>query len=130
MDLPRHEIAFRKRYETLVLDRSLTVVFRPGNRIYPNRRGYKPGEIITARIIEKPGCDERRLAPLFNDHRARVIVSSIEVMSIASLTAMDFEGSSPDVQDICSLQFHLKSIYGYTIDPFDGEVTRIKLEYI
>ena len=35
MDLPRDEMAFRKRYQSLVEGEQLTTVFRPGDRVSP-----------------------------------------------------------------------------------------------
>ena len=130
MELPRNEIAFRKEYEELVLLNALTTVFRPGNRIFPNWRGYKPGEVITARIIEKCGCDEKEIAPLFNHHKIKVQVASIRTHHIDELTAAHFAGSSPDVHDIQSLKDHLAHIYGKPISAYDDEITRIELAYI
>ncbi|GHB03290.1 hypothetical protein GCM10009069_27480 [Algimonas arctica] len=130
MELPRYEIAFRKQYEPLVLNGSLTVVFRPSNRIFPNRRGYILGETISARIIEKIGCDETGFPPIFNDRKIGVTVSSIRVMNLNELTAKDFEGSSPDVHDIHSLERHLENIYKKSMDFFDRKVTKIELSYL
>lgn len=129
MNLPRDEIAFRKQYEPFVLNGSLTVVFRPSNRIFPNRRGYIQGESITARIIEQVGSDEKQIAPVFNHHKVKVTITSIKLMSLDELTAADFEGSSPDVQDIQSLQAHIEAIYQQPMDAFGRLVTRIQLDY-
>lgn len=130
MDLPRDEIAFRKEYECLVLERAITTVFRPGDRIYPNWRGYRLGEAVTARIIERCGCDERQIPPVFNDHKVRVQIAGIGVISVARLAAADFAGSSPDVWDVESLKDHLFYIYGKPVAAFGGVVTRIRLRYL
>lgn len=130
MELPRDEIAFRKKYQDLVLDRSITTVFRPGNRVYPNWRGYRLGEIVTARIIDECGSDELNIPPRFNEHRVQVRIASLDVTSIDSLTSDDFEGSSPDIHDVESLEEHLMYIYRRPIDAFSRKVTRIGLEYL
>ena len=130
MDLPRDEIAFRKEYECLVLERAITTVFRPGNRLYPNWRGYIPGEVVTARIIERAGCDERQIPPVFNDHKVRVRIAAIDVLEIAALAPRHFAGSSPDVHDAGSLKEHLLYIYGRPLAAYGGQVTRIGLEYL
>jgi len=130
MDLPREEMAFRKNYETLVKQRRLTTVFRPGNRLYPNFRGYKPREIITARIIEKPGSDQRKIAPVFNEVRMPVRIAEIHALNIHDLTPADFEGSSPDVQNIHDLINHLEFIYREPLATYDYEVTRIHIKYL
>ena len=130
MELPRNEIAFRKEYENGVLLNTLTTVFRPGNRMYPNWRGYKLGEVVTARIIEKCGCDEKEIPPLFNDHKVKVQISGIETVNIEELQDEDFLGSSDDVHDVESLKEHLAYIYGKPISDYDNKITRINLAYI
>ena len=129
MELPRDEIAFRKEYEGLVLDRTIRTVFRPGNRIYPSWRGYRPGEIVTARIIDRCGSDELAIPPLFNDHRVRVRIAALRYMHIDELTDEDFDGSSPDIFDVASLEEHLLYIYRRPIEAFGRMVTRIGLDY-
>ncbi|MFT5012821.1 MAG: hypothetical protein ACI9HA_001476 [Dinoroseobacter sp.] len=130
MMLPREEMAFRKEYETFVTQRKLTTVFRPGNRIYPNFRGYKPAEIITARVIEKPGCDQDKIAPVFNEIRMPIQIAEIHTLDIQKLTPSHFEGSSPDVQNVHDLINHLEYIYGKKMTAFGHEVTRICFKYL
>jgi hypothetical protein len=130
VELPRDEIAFRKEYQGLVLERTITTVFRPGNRIYPNRRGYRVNEIVTARIIDRVGSDELQIPPLFNEHRVKVRIASLLVTTIDWLRPEDFHGSSPDIFDIPSLEEHLKYIYRRPIEAFDRKVTRIELDYL
>jgi hypothetical protein len=127
--LPRDEMAFRGCYEALLLDRRLTTVFRPGDRIWPNWRGYIAGETVTARVIEQVGCDELRLAPRFNSVRVPIRIQDLEVRDIDSLTGEDFHGSSPDVSDTDSLLAHLFEIYGQPIEAYDRKVTRIRFTY-
>jgi hypothetical protein len=128
--LPRDEMAFRARYRDLLLEHALTTVFRPGDRIYPNWRGYSEGEIVTARIIRMPGCDERGVPPQFDDLRIPIRIRSISVSSIDGLGREAFSGSSPDVFDRASLAAHLHHIYGRPIAAFGNQVTRIAFAYI
>jgi len=130
MELPRDEMAFRKPYEPLLIERSLRTVFRPGNRVYPNWRGYRPGEVVTARVIERVGSDEREIPPTFNETKIRVRIRSIEVLPVDRLDADHFEGSSPDVRDVESLIDHLSAIYCRPIEAYDRQVTRIELDYL
>lgn len=123
-------MAFRKEYETFVTERMLTTVFRPGNRIYPNFRGYKPEEIITARVIEKPGCDQDEIAPVFNDIRMPIQIAEIHTLDIQKLTPLHFEGSSPDIQNVHDLISHLEYIYGTAMNNYGHEVTRICFKYL
>jgi len=130
MNLRRDEIAFRKSYETLVVEQQLTTVFRPGNRLFPNYRGYKREEVVMARIIEKPGCDHREIPPVFSDIRIPVKIADIRSIDISILTPDDFLGSSPDVQNIEQLLIHLERIYQRPISSYENRVTRIHLEYL
>jgi hypothetical protein len=128
--LPRDEMAFRSRYRTLLLARELTTVFRPGDRIYPNWRGYCAGEIVTARIIRLPGSDELGVPPEFDDLRILIRIRSIAVSPIDALDGAAFIGSSPDVKDRASLAEHLHHIYGRPLSAFGNKVTRIAFAYV
>jgi hypothetical protein len=129
--LPRDEMAFRGRYRDLLVRRKLTTVFRPGDRVYPNWRGYCEGEIVTARVIFRPGSDELGVPPEFDDAlRIPIRIGAISVCAIDTLDADAFEGSSPDVHDRDSLVAHLEQIYGRPISAFGNLVTRIRFDYV
>jgi hypothetical protein len=128
--LPRDEMAFRSRYRNLLLRRALTTVFRPGDRVYPNWRGYSEGEIVTARVIAKPGSDELGVAPKFDKLRIRIRITKLLVTTSDRLAHADFKGSSPDVHDAPSLAAHLHGIYGRPLSAFDNQVTRIAFAYL
>lgn len=130
VEMPRDEMAFRRQYEPLLLARTLTTVFRPGNRIWPNWRGYQPGEIVTARVIEQPGSDALGIAPLFTDIRIPIEIVSVTAIEVAALTASHFCGSSFDVHDTESLRAHLAEIYEQPLSAFDDIVTRIAFAYL
>lgn len=128
--LPRDEMAFRARYRELLLARALTTVFRPGDRIYPSWRGYSTGEIVTARIISKPGSDELGVPPKFDDIRIPIRIVGLSVSRLETLGPDAFLGSSPDVCDGPSLAQHLYEIYGRPVNDFGNQVTRIAFVYI
>ena len=128
--LPRDEMAFRKQYEPLLLRRKITAVFRPGNRVHPNRRGYMMGETVTARVIERCGCDRRGVPPLFNEIRVPIKITQLTVFYIDCVKEADFRGCSPDVSDRRSLIDHLLWIYREPIDSFNRTVTRIGFRYL
>ncbi|MFT5924364.1 MAG: hypothetical protein ACI9LE_001363 [Paraglaciecola sp.] len=130
MDLPRDEMAFRKTYETLLVEQQLTTIFRPGNRLYPNYRGYKYQEVVMVRIIEMPGCDKREIAPVFSDMKIPVKINDIRTIDISELTKADFHGSSPDVQNLEQLLVHLEEIYDSPIESYENTVTRIQIQYL
>jgi hypothetical protein len=129
LDMPRDEMAFRRRYEPLLFARTLTTVFRPGNRLWPNWRGYRLNEIVTARVIARPGSDALGIPPEFTATRTRIEIVDIRVLPPEGLTAEDFVGSSPDVHDVASLRIHLLGIYGRPLSAFGDVVTRIQFAY-
>jgi hypothetical protein len=129
LDMPRDEMAFRRRYEPLLFARTLTTVFRPGNRLWPNWRGYRLNEIVTARVIARPGSDALGIPPEFTTTRTRIEIVDIRVLPPEALTAEDFVGSSPDVHDVASLRIHLLGIYGRPLSAFGDVVTRIQFAY-
>ena len=118
LDMPRDEMAFRRRYESLLFARTLTTVFR-----------YRPNEIVTARVIARPGSDALGIPPEFTATRTRIEIVDIRVLSPEALTAEDFVGSSPDVHDVRSLLVHLLGIYGRPLSVFGDVVTRIQFAY-
>ncbi len=130
LELPRDEMAFRLEYEPLMRARTLITVFRPGNRLWPNWRGYQPGEIVTGRVIARPGSDALGIPPQFTPARFPIQIGTINVMAPDALTPDDFFGSSPDVQDVPALLDHLMSIYGKPLSAFDDLVTRITFTYL
>lgn len=130
MDLPRYEMAFRADYEDALCEQSLTTVFRPGNRIFPSWRGYKLGEIITGRVIERCGCDLNNTPPLFKEAKIPLRIAKIEIIQISKLSQKHFDGSSQDVTDLKSLEQHIYKIYNAPLSDYDNTVTRIALEYL
>ena len=130
LELPRDEMAFRKQYQRLLLQRLITTVFRPGDRVYPAWRGYARGETITARVIERPGSDALGVAPVFNHLRLPIRIEAVTLVAVHALTRADFAGSSPDVGDTLSLLRHLADIYRKPIAAFGDVVTRIAFAYL
>jgi hypothetical protein len=129
-DLPRNEMAFRKRYQRLLLTQKITTVFRPGDRLFPSWRGYAPGETIMARVIARVGSDARGVPPLFNKVCLPVRIEDVTVLPAIALGPEDFTGSSPDIFDVGSLLRHLAAIYGQPIEAYGGLVTRIRFAYL
>jgi hypothetical protein len=129
LDLPRDEMAFRRKYQRLLLARKITTVFRPGDRRFPAWRGYAPGEVVTARVIVRVGSDALGVAPVFNAVRIPIRLDEVDVLDAAALRPADFAGSSPDVRDRASLEAHLRGIYGRPLAAWGGRVTRIRFSY-
>lgn len=130
LEMPRDEMAFRDRYEQLLLNRTLTTVFRPGDRRCPNWRGYEVGETVTARVIVQPGSDALGIAPEFSALRIPIRILELDVNDPNALRPLDFVGSSPDVFDQASLLSHLADIYDQPLSAYGDIVTRIHFSYL
>jgi hypothetical protein len=118
-------MAFRKEYEPFLRARSVTTVFRPGDRRFPAWRGYEPGEVVTARVIERVGSDSLGIPPMFSDLRVPIRIEDVQLRAARLLTSDDFAGSTPDIGDVAALCAHLQAIYGKSVDDYGGIVSRI-----
>lgn len=128
--LPRDEMAFRSYYQPLLISQTLTTVFRPGDRSWPNWRSYMVGEIVTARVIRHCGSDALGIAPVFTSIRIPIRILSVRVALVNQLEVADFTGSSPDVADRQGLIDHLLEIYGLPIEDYGSQITRITFAYL
>jgi len=133
LDLPKDEMAFRKIYKDLLESEKITTVFRPGKRDCGDFRGYCPAQIVDAKVLDSIGADWAKVAPKFLEGFLRKIkIKSVEIKTLGALRKEDFSGSSPDVQDIESLIYHLGLIYNLEKGALkhDSVVTKITFEYI
>jgi hypothetical protein len=133
LNLRREEIYFRNIYRDLLEHKKITIVFRPGNRLNGHPKGFHLGETVTLRIIEEIGADWAHLAPKLDSKFAlKAEITSLEAKKLSELKKRDFEGSSPDVQDVDALRYHLGIIYNLSpkeLDP-DAIVTKTSFKYI
>lgn len=84
MYLDRSDMAFREN-EKCCLDEDNIVVYRPGNRMYPETRWYKDGEVIKARVIDKVWDDSKWLPPVFSDEVKLIKIQTVEILDLDSL---------------------------------------------
>lgn len=124
-----NEMAFRKPYQELLLSGGITTVFRPGKRLPDDTRGYRPGQLVTARVIDRLGLDWKFIPPKFVPDIAHCIrISEVYSKDIDSMDRQDFMGSGPDIFDSRSLRYHLGLIYNMDINSLK-EVTVIKFTH-
>ncbi|MBI2062220.1 MAG: hypothetical protein HYT64_00780 [Candidatus Yanofskybacteria bacterium] len=123
-------IGFRMAYRDLVLCRSLTTIFRPDNPKYEGL--YREGSVVEARIIRRPGNEELNIPPEFAPERKKVRVKSLKRLELRDLKPEDFAGSSPDVQTVQGLMYHLGIIYDAPASEYtpSTKLIKIELEYI
>ncbi len=125
-----NQMAFRKPYAELVLDGKLTTVFRPGHRLAGDERGYRPNQMVMARIIDRPGLDWACIEPAFVPEVTRCLrIDQVYVKAVADLELSDFVGSSPDIHDQQSLLYHLGVVYNLSPNEIE-EVTVIKFSFM
>lgn len=130
MKKEKDAIGFRMVYRDLVLSRSLTTIFRPDNPKY--KKLYGAGSVIEGRIIVQPGIARNKIEPKFTNDRIKLRVKSIKRLALKDLKPDDFIGSSPDVQNVLSLIYHLGMIYNIPASDFKPEtkIIKIELEYV
>lgn len=108
----RDEIWFRKIYLNLIQDRKVTTIFRPHKRLCDDHKGFCDGESLKIKIVDKVGADWANvIGQTLPDFEQEVQVTGIVAVPLGSLTAKDFNGSTPDVFDKQSLIYHLGLLY-------------------
>lgn len=125
---PRAYLWFRKQYYPYIEDGSLTTIFRPDDRRPPHPEHLNTGEIVTLKIIEKPGNEAEKICPQLWPQEWKAKVLHLDVHRIDDLMESYFIGSSPDVKNPTQLREQLSAIYGKAPYEFDI-VTRIILRY-
>ncbi len=132
LSLNPNEMAIRKIYWPLVIKEQITAFFRPGVRLCTDYRGYCEKQTITLKCIKQLGSDQLGIPPQFSESKQiKVIINRIYSKKISELTKNDFQGSSPDIQSITNLKFHLGLIYNLDLNELTDEsyVTIIKINY-
>lgn len=126
---PRDELWIRKVYEPEVVDGTLTRIFKPDNRLYPNTKGFNINEKVKVKIVEIPGNDKTRCMPIVNKNYRMATINNMIVTDINSLRKKDFIGASKDVYDAKSLRYNLGLLYDKTPESFD-KITIIDIKYL
>lgn len=129
----RDEIAFRKIYAELVQSHQVTTIFRPGQRLCHDPKGYCKGEIVTLRVVKQVGADWAGVpGELYDDIGEKVKILNVSCKPLGSLTSSDFAGSTPDVYDRQSLKYHLGALYNLFPGELgdDATVTRTTFRYV
>ncbi|MBI1272183.1 hypothetical protein GC174_17280 [bacterium] len=132
---PKNAIWIRKFYQTLLEDRSLTTIFRPGRRLLEENhpKALAVGEETCLRIIDKVGADWAEIPGiLLPEPVYPVVIKAVTVKRLKGLLPEDFEGSSPDVQDLSGLKLQLGLIYNLSKEDLSSDfwVTRTTFRYL
>lgn len=132
LNVKREEIYFRRIYRNLLEQKKITAIFRPGNRLNEHPKGLRVGETVTLRMIDGVGADWAQLAARLDpSFKMKAKIVSVKTKTLGELKKSDFEGSSPDVQSVYSLKYHLGVIYNLHPDELgpDSVVTITRFEY-
>lgn len=133
---PRAEdtMYFRKMYRRALESREITTIFRPGDRTrIGHGKGYRPGEIVEIKLLDKVGADWANLAPkLVDGFGILAEIVETEAVTISALKPKDFKGSSEDVRDAKTLRYHLALIYNIDDRELtdDALITRTTFKYL
>ncbi len=111
MYLDRDEIGLRQEDENDLLAKERLTIFRPGNRIYPQKRWFMQWEVVKARIIDKPWNDREKIAPTFSTIVKLVKIQTIKVLRQEELIEDDFRNSLEYVQSSEDVKKYLENIY-------------------
>ena len=124
--MKKFEFWFRKEYEQLIRQRSLTQFVRPGVRLSPEPKGTHVGASVLVRFLDKPGTQNSE--PVLNPYSVEAVVTKLEVKKIEEMNAKDFEGATPDAASSEGVINQLERIYER---PFSLEdtVTVFKIVY-
>lgn len=111
MYLDRDEIGLRQEDENDLLAKERLTIFRPGNRIYPQKRWFIQWEVVKARIIDMPWNDREKIAPTFSTIVKLVKIQTIKVLRQEDLIENDFRDSLEYVQSSEDVKKYLENIY-------------------
>lgn len=107
----RNEIGLRREDENDFHTKDSLTIFRPDDRIYPQKKWFIPGEVVKLRIIDKPWNDLENIAPKFSNIEKLVKIQAIKVLEKKELTQDDFEHSLSYVQSPEDVSKYIKNIY-------------------
>lgn len=111
MYLDRDEIGLRQEDKKDLVTKERLTIFRPGNRIYPQKRWFTQWEVVKARIIDKPWNDREKKAPTFSTIVKLVKIQTIKVLRQKDLIEDDFHNSLEYVQSPEEVKRYLENIY-------------------
>lgn len=132
LNLNADEIAFRKIYIDFLKQKKITAIFRPGQRLCGDFRGYCDNQKVTIRVIDKVGADWAMIAPKFlRGFSVKAIIKKIETKTLGEFKKSDFRGASPDIYDKESLKYNIGIIYNLSNDELNDDfvITKTTFEY-
>lgn len=110
MYLDRTDISLRTEDLVDLQEKQKITIFRPGNRIYPQNRGYTSWEVVKARIISIPWSDEKWIPPTFSEIVELVKIQTTTLLDL-SLSDIDFSNSLHYIQSREDLTRWVDRIY-------------------
>ena len=132
-DCRRNHITVRRLYNSFVEDRSLTTIFRPGVRLYPNEKSYRDGQLALVKILQVPGNDVYGIEPVHFDNDFPVRVERSVATRLIDVEPSLFSSAGPDINSLDTLRFNLANIYNLSYKEVfsdDFEVTYTTFKYL
>ena len=133
MQLTPNDMSFRKIYWSHFLTGKLSRVFRPFKRLGGDPQGYCPGQKVVVKCLEKIGASWCQVAPIFTPGQEVLAeILGVSCKKLKEYTTQDFIGSSPDICDRQSLQYHLGTVYNLSLEEMNGDalVTAISFKIL
>jgi len=111
MYFDRNEIWFRKEDEKDFITKNQLTIFRPGNRIYPQKKWFTEWEVVKARILDKPWDDIENRIPVLSKIVKLVKIQAIKILNQKNLTEDDFASSLAYIQSQEDVKRYIENIY-------------------
>ncbi len=123
------ELWFRFPYRALLKDKRLKLIIKPGDRRYPNPKGFKEHQKVRLRVLQEPGAEKWNLLPIFDGFEARARILKIVVKELGWTRKAELKFASPDCQSRELIKYHLGLIYNQEFS-YEDIISLIHFEYI
>jgi len=132
-DTKRNHITLKKFYRSEVKDKSLTRIFRPGNRECPNEKCYFGTQKVFIKILDIGGSDYHKIEPIHLKEKYPVEIINSKCLKLKDLKKLDFKNCGSDLKNIETLKSHLGLIYNLEksiLDDKNFEITITDFKYL
>jgi len=120
-DIKKNHITLKKYYLYDVENKSLTRIFRPGNRTCPNNKCYFKNQKVFIKILDIAGSDYHEIEPIHIKKKFPVKIISSKCFKLPDLKKEDFKNSGNDIKNIKTLKSHLGLIYNLEKKDLDNK---------
>lgn len=131
-DVTKNTLANRMIHLPCMQNRTLTRIFRPGNREVPHEKSLYEGQLALAKIIRTTGVSSQNIKPEFMSEIYPVRILSSNAITFGELNGSYFKNSGKWITDQTSLAHELSLIYNLSPLAFNDNycVTITDYEYL